>query len=216
MAGLSTKQKILNASIRLFNKKGMANVRLQQIANEIGISPGNLAYHFRNKEAIIDAINEELYQEAAELLSTYRIFPNLMDFDNQLTKYFSFIQKYPFYFLDLLEIERHYPEIRSKRQLHISKMISQIRKRFDFNHSRGLIIDEPQPGVYNCVANAIWVLITFWVPQNLVRDAKASAEDITSFKEMVWHQVFPYFTKAGIAEFEQLIRPLLQQHSSDQ
>ncbi len=212
MADLNTKQKILNASIRLFNENGMANVRLQQIAKEIGISPGNLAYHFRNKEAIIEAINDDLYEEAAEILSTYRIYPNLMDFDNQLNKYFTFIQKYPFYFLDLVEIERHYPEIRSKRQLHISKMISQIRKRFDFNNNRGLIIDEPRPGVYNSVANAIWVLITFWGPQNLVR-GKEMSMDTPQFKKMVWNQMYPYFTKDGIAEFEQLIVPLLQRHS---
>jgi hypothetical protein len=56
MADLSTKQKILNTSIRLFNEDGMANVPLQQIAKEIGISPGNLAYHFKNKEAIIEAM----------------------------------------------------------------------------------------------------------------------------------------------------------------
>lgn len=214
MADLNTKQKILNSSIRLFNENGMANVRLQQIANDIGISPGNLAYHFRNKQAIIEAINEELYAEAAEILSIYRIFPNLIDFDNQLSKYFSFIQKYPFYFLDLLEIERHYPEIRSKRQVHISKMTSQIRKRFDFNHNRGLIVDEPRNGLYNSVANAIWVLITFWVPQNMVRGT-ANRIDTFQFKEMIWNQVYPYFTEKGIAEFEQLILPMLKQHSSE-
>ncbi|MEM8528871.1 MAG: TetR/AcrR family transcriptional regulator, partial [Bacteroidota bacterium] len=160
----------------------MANVRLQQIAREIGISPGNLAYHFRNKEAIIKAINEDLYEEASEILSTYRIFPNLIDFDNQLTKYFAFIKKYPFYFLDLLEIERNYPNIRTKRQVHISKMLSQIRKRFDFNHQRGLIIAEPRHGVYDKVSNAIWVLITFWVPQNLLQVTE-SEMDVKQFKE---------------------------------
>ncbi|HHH49871.1 MAG TPA: TetR/AcrR family transcriptional regulator, partial [Saprospiraceae bacterium] len=147
MSDLNTKQKIFNAAIRLFNEKGMANVRLQQIATETGISVGNLAYHFRNKEAIVEMINDELYKEASEILSTYRVFPNLIDFDNQLSKYFSFIQKYPFYFLDLLEIERHYPKIRSKRQIHISKMIRQIRKRFDYNHQRKLIKEEPRPQV---------------------------------------------------------------------
>lgn len=188
----------------------MANVRLQQIADEVGISPGNLAYHFRNKEAIIEAVNEDLYEEAAEILSSYRLFPNLIDFDNQLTKYFSFIQKYPFYFLDLLEIERHYPEIRTKRQTQISKMISQIRKRFDFNHKRGLLVAEPRSGVYNHVANTIWVLMSFWAPQNLVRGVNAKTNS-NQFKELVWNQIYPYFTKKGIAEFEQLILPLLKQ-----
>lgn len=214
MADLNTKQKILTAAINLFNTNGMANVRLQQIANEIGISPGNLAYHFRNKEAIIEAINDDLYQEAAEILSTYRIFPNLIDFDNQLTKYFSFIQKNPFYFLDLLEIERHYPEIQVKRQVHITKMINQIRKRFDFNQHRGLIKEESRSGVYDSIANAIWVLITFWMPQNLVRGIDATT-GTKQFKEMVWNQMYPYFTEKGVAEFEQLIQPLLEQYSSE-
>ena len=214
MSDLNTKQKILKASISLFNEKGMANVRLQQIANETGISVGNLAYHFRNKEAIVEMINEELYKEASEILSTYRIFPNLIDFDNQLSKYFSFIQKYPFYFLDLLEIERHYPEIRSKRQIHIAKMIRQIRKRFDFNYQRKLIKEEPRPHVYDSIANVIWVLITFWVPQNLVRGTEASIEE-KQFKEMVWNQMYPYFTKKGIAEYNQLILPLLEKYSDD-
>lgn len=212
MRDLNTKQKIINASISLFNTNGLANVRLQQIANEIGISPGNLAYHFRNKEAIIEAINDELYDQTAEILSTYRIFPNLMDFDHQLTKYFSFIQKYPFYFLDLLEIERHYPEVQSKRKKHITKMISQIRKRFDFNQQRGMIIDEPRPGVFDSVANAIWVLITFWVPQNVVRGETAEIGTKT-FKETIWNQVYPYLTPQGVAEYNQLIRPLLKQSS---
>ena len=214
MSDLNTKQKIFNAAIRLFNEKGMANVRLQQIATETGISVGNLAYHFRNKEAIVEMINDELYKEASEILSTYRVFPNLIDFDNQLSKYFSFIQKYPFYFLDLLEIERHYPKIRSKRQIHISKMIRQIRKRFDYNHQRKLIKEEPRPQVYDSIANVIWVLITFWVPQNLVRGTEASIDE-KQFKEMVWNQVYPYFTKKGIAEYKQLILPLLGEYSED-
>ena len=92
MADLSTKEKILNASIRLFNENGLANVRLQQIASEIGISVGNLAYHFRNKEAILEAVAENLDVELSEILSSYRIYPNLIDFDNQLSKYFAFIK----------------------------------------------------------------------------------------------------------------------------
>ena len=212
MADLNTKQKILKASIRLFNEHGMANVRLQQIANNTGISVGNLAYHFRNKEAIIDAVNDELYEEVSEILSTYRIFPNLMDFDNQLTKYFSFLQKYPFYFLDLLEIDRHYPEISSRRKIHISKMVNQIRKRFDFNYQRGLIKEEARTHLYDNIASSIWVLITFWMPQNIVRGTGNALKE-KRFKEMIWNQVYPYFTERGIAEYRQLILPLLEQTS---
>jgi AcrR family transcriptional regulator len=209
MADINTKQKIIQAAIRLFNEFGMANVRLQQIAQEVGISPGNLAYHFRNKEAVVEAVIDELYNEDKDILAAYRIFPNLIDFDNQLSKYYSFIEKYPFYFLDFLEIERYYPEIQQNRLTHITKMISQIRRRFDFNQQRGILAEEPKPGMYDDIAQTIWVLITFWLPQNLVR-GKSNNPDASHFKEMVWNQLYPYFTKEGIAEFEQLIVPILK------
>lgn len=209
MADLSTKQKITQAAIRLFNENGMANVRLQQIAQEVGISPGNLAYHFRNKEAVVEAIIDELFEENQAILAAYRIYPNLIDFDNQLSRYFSFIEKYPFYFLDFLEIERYYPEIQAKRLSHIGKMISQIRRRFDFNQQRGVLVEEPKTGLYDDIAQTIWVLITFWLPQNLVR-GKSNNPDPSHFKEMVWNQLYPYFTAEGITEFEQLILPILK------
>lgn len=212
MADLSTKQKILDASIKLFNENGLANVRLQQIASEIGISVGNLAYHFRNKEAIIDAINENLNKEILSVLSQYRVYPNLIDFDVQLTKYFEFLQKYPFYFIDLLEVKRSYPEVGKNRTQSISKMVSQIRKRFDFNLSRGLMKPEPRPGIYDSVAESIWSLIAFSVPQSMVR-GNGNKIKLEKFKAMVWNQIFPYFNERGIAEFEQLIVPLLKRKS---
>ena len=52
-----TKQKIIQASIELFNQKGWTNVRLQNIADRCGISVGNLAYHYANKAAIIRVID---------------------------------------------------------------------------------------------------------------------------------------------------------------
>jgi len=111
--------------------------------------------------------------------------------------------------LDFLEIERYYPEIQQNRLTHITKMISQIRRRFDFNQQRGILAEEPKPGMYDDIAQTIWVLITFWLPQNLVR-GKSNNPDASHFKEMVWNQLYPYFTKEGIAEFEQLIVPILK------
>ncbi|MCB0546558.1 MAG: TetR/AcrR family transcriptional regulator [Phaeodactylibacter sp.] len=210
MAELNTKQKILHASVQLFNEYGLANVRLQQIATETGISVGNLAYHFRNKEAILCAIHEELREEVAEILSTYRIFPNLLDFDNQVSKYFYFIEKYAFYYVDSVEVDRTCPEMASFRRQHISKMISQIRKRFDFNISRGVIRKEARPGLYDTLAQSIWMLIAFWVPQSLVRGERLPLKQ-EALKETIWNLVYPHLTQEGIAEFEQLIVPLFDE-----
>ena len=53
MTALKTKDKILATALHLFNERGERVVSTNHIAAELGISPGNLYYHFRNKQEIV-------------------------------------------------------------------------------------------------------------------------------------------------------------------
>lgn len=63
-----TRENILAAALRLFNHLGEPHVSTQAIADEAGISPGNLHYHFRHREAIVEALFGAFEQEIEPLL----------------------------------------------------------------------------------------------------------------------------------------------------
>jgi AcrR family transcriptional regulator len=68
-ASLRTRDRILATSLALFNVDGIAKVSPSRIAAELGISHGNLHYHFRRKEEIVDRLVRRYEQEAEPVLA---------------------------------------------------------------------------------------------------------------------------------------------------
>ena len=56
-------------------------IRLQQIADETGISVGHLAYHFNNKEAITETLIANVVSGFEDLLKEYGKYSSLTDLD---------------------------------------------------------------------------------------------------------------------------------------
>ncbi|MBQ1765433.1 MAG: TetR/AcrR family transcriptional regulator [Aquincola sp.] len=63
-----TAERILDAALELLNRFGEPNVSTTLIASELGISPGNLYYHYPAKETLINALYERYEQALAERL----------------------------------------------------------------------------------------------------------------------------------------------------
>lgn len=66
---MKTRDRILECALMLFNQQGEPNVSILEIANELGISPGNLYYHFHGKEPLILGLFERFQAELAPLLN---------------------------------------------------------------------------------------------------------------------------------------------------
>lgn len=62
----STRERILDASLQLFNTKGYAATPVADIAKSLGISTGNLTYHFPAKLDIVTALKARAYQQYGE------------------------------------------------------------------------------------------------------------------------------------------------------
>ena len=65
MKNSDAEQKILDAAISIFQKKGMAGARMQEIADEAKINKAMLHYYFRNKQQLFEAVFMQAFQKFA-------------------------------------------------------------------------------------------------------------------------------------------------------
>ncbi|MEM6317078.1 MAG: TetR/AcrR family transcriptional regulator [Bacteroidota bacterium] len=196
-----TKEKIVIATIQLFNEHGFANVSLPQIADKLSISLGNLTYHFPKKEQLINAIYVYFQEELAAITNNYDYATALeiTEIDRRLRAFYAFQQRFHFFYLDLLELERAYPKLAIKHQKHIEEQIEGIYKSFQYNVSAGNLIASHSENIYRNLAQQFWLCTVFWPLQMAVRGKDSSVEAMTT---ATWLLVSPYATEKGKKQLE--------------
>src|SRR6266513_2393925 len=102
-----THERIVETSLVMFNRLGEPNVTTADIADEMGISPGNLYYHFRNKDEIIGELFATLERRLDALLDPrVRGVVNVEDLWLFLHLLFEAMWDYRFLYLDLVSENR--------------------------------------------------------------------------------------------------------------
>lgn len=197
----TTKERILDNAKRLFSQNGIANTRLQQIADETQISVGNLAYHFSNKEEIVKDLYHLTLEELSELLEISKIYPSLESFDAKFTNLYSFMEKNIFYFTNLWEIKRNYPIVNGKVMAFNKKILTKLKKRINDNVERGVFIKQPEKKMYDLLANGLLNSINTWLPIQLLND-KPIKEKL--FRIYMWNLIYPHLTDKGLKEYNSI------------
>jgi|TARA_B110000977_G_scaffold79100_1_gene106313 AcrR family transcriptional regulator len=195
----STRIKIVESSILLFNKKGLANVRLQDIAEYNNISPGNLTYHFKTKKDLMDYIIYYMIRKLVEIEATQRESLKQMSLYNILRNNLVFLFNYRFFFRDILEIINLVPNAKS-----VFKDVNKINEKFSIEYinisiKNGYMKKEAFDGQYKTFAKNNWAIVssslTTW---EVLDDSKNKYRKI--FDEIMGH-FYPYLTKKGVDRY---------------
>ncbi|MDC1459693.1 MAG: TetR/AcrR family transcriptional regulator [Flavobacteriaceae bacterium] len=195
----STRIKIVESSILLFNKKGLANVRLQDIAEYNNISPGNLTYHFKTKKDLMDYIIYYMIRKLVEIEATQRESLKQMSLYNILRNNLVFLFNYRFFFRDILEIINLVPNAKS-----VFKDVNKLNEKFSIEYinisiKNGYMKKEAFDGQYKTFAKNNWAIVssslTTW---EVLDDSKNKYRKI--FDEIMGH-FYPYLTKKGVDRY---------------
>ena len=110
---MKTAEKILLISLDLFNSQGERHTTSVDIANELDISPGNLYYHYKGKDDIINALVDSYISKINDVPQSTE---NHEDFYKYLFYCLETMHLFRFLFQNIAEISNQYPAITSKLQ----------------------------------------------------------------------------------------------------
>ena len=111
-----TRDRILDASLALFNQDGLAAGSTHRIAAELGISPGNLHYHFKAKQLIVGGLFRRFEQRLSECMDAAARIDALDDAWLALHLTFETINEYRFVYRDIGYLLNEYPELELRAQ----------------------------------------------------------------------------------------------------
>ena len=200
----TTKHRIISTAIVLFNQRGFMNVTMRDLAQELDISLGNLTYHFKRKDELVETIHQCLIDERNALLETVQVAPSITNIHAQLHPLMELYEKYRFFYLDILEVMRAYPDIARRHREHISNQIRYIRAIIDYSVGTGNMLPESRNGQYDSLAETVCLMLTYWLSQHTVRGREGSF--LNDAREAMWNLVFPLLTTKGKAAFEGGVR----------
>ena len=158
---LKTKDRILQISLQLFNERGERAVTTNHIAAELGISPGNLYYHFRNKQEIIKELMEQYQKETLDMLS----LPDDRGVNaNDKIRYFQVLSsqlwEYRFLHRDVYHLIENNDDFRKIYPRFAGKVMQQGQKIYHAFVEAGLM--QMTPSEIEALIINIWIVLTNW------------------------------------------------------
>ena len=158
---LKTKERILQLSLQLFNERGERSVTTNHIAAELGMSPGNLYYHFRNKNEIIKELMEQYQHQTLEMLA----LPDDRALDaNDKVHYFQVLSSqlwaYRFLHRDVYHLVENNEDFRKMYPRFAGQVMQQGQKIYKGFVNAGLM-DMTDSEIEALIIN-LWIVLTNW------------------------------------------------------
>jgi AcrR family transcriptional regulator len=199
-----TRARVLAESLRLFNEKGEAHVTTGMIAEALTMSPGNLYYHFRNKDQII----EELFRlfearigveaappaDAASAVEDLWLYLHLM---------LECIWDFRFLYRNLDDLLARNRRLRD----HFNRIVDRKHDTFvglcEWLVHTGAM--RANPGEIRALARNVLVVATYWLNFQSVRAGKGGAdEDLGLGAYQVMALVAPYLVGEARAHLDEI------------
>ena len=203
---MKTREKVLKTALELLNERGVDRVSARTIASEMGISDGNLRYHFRTKEDIVYALYLKLVEQLNHNFAQHQATSvNLSDIYHALRFTFEQFVAYRFILLDFTKIMRQYPNVqghyRQLCQLREQQFLAAAKDLI----SNGFFRDDIDQEQYRYLAAHFSILSDAWLARAEGLLEESAPNQLDYFVRVTFGLVMPYLTETGRKEYEHLL-----------
>ena len=177
-----TAQRILEVTLELFNRFGEPNVSTTLISAEMGISPGNLYYHYPAKDELINSLFGRYEQALGEILQAADGVENVEDAWLFFHMLFELIWSYRFLYRDLNDLLSKNRRLETHFQFVLKNKAKAMHALLDGLARNGVVrITGPEAAT---TATSMVVVVTYWLSFEYVRDPRHALEPASAAAAM--------------------------------
>lgn len=185
------REEILTTAKVLFMENGYHGVSMQDIADAVGISKGNLTYHFPKKENIMEALL--IPGHAGKEIT---VPGTLEQLDTAFRNMQQVLEEHAYYFLYYTELSQLSPQIAETQRQAYQKKTQLLQEGFSRLHAAGVLRDELFEGEYDSVIDTLHMVCIYWGSY-----WKAHDQYTMEFRERAWKIMYPLLTEQGQQQF---------------
>lgn len=197
-----TRQEILAAAKELFNQRGYNSVSMQDIADVVGISKGNLTYHFKKKEDLIEAIVLQMHQSYG---GKQPAPPQTLV---ELNGYFLRVQRHTaqnaYYFWHYTQFAQLSSKIKAIQAKVTQNRYDLLTNALQTLCAAGLVEAPAYPGHHQQVVQALHIVCVYYTPQSKMEQEFKTPG---SFLGCAWGLLYALLTPKGQQIYKEQIQP---------
>jgi AcrR family transcriptional regulator len=206
---IGNRERILASSSDLFNQAGGVAITTNHIAKHLGISPGNLYFHFRNKEEIIFELFDQMCRE------TYAVWkpakggsqnPPISPME-LIERSYEVFWKYRFFHREMYHLRRKDPKLAKRWKLHISKTMRLLQSMYGQWVKAGVMRQIEDPREMQMISDTVLITSSSFLQFFESLEKPATRRSLRTGLEHLLIFLLPYHTAA----YQNAIRQRLQE-----
>lgn len=189
---MKTKERILVVSNDLFNRNGVQAITTNHIAKALKMSPGNLYFHYRNKEEILQELFKKMCSDTYQIWKTKNsLHISPLDFINEN---FEIYWKYRFFHREMYSLRRRDSGLAKLWKKHILKMMGLMSRLYKVWIQSGVLNPLNSVEEMTYVSESLLAMSTTYLQFFENADRVPSKATIERGKKHVARMLYPYMT----------------------